>query len=112
MLFKATNERLIKAGFQLESFEDGAFWVLEKEAGAEADRLLRICGKALLNFDGEAVRDLILLQCGSDLSDPELYIDGFLWHLTKRDLADIVLLLLRTGQPKPPSARGKDGTRN
>ena len=93
MLFKATNERLIKAGFQLESFEDGAFWVLEKEAGAEADRLLRICGKALLSLDG---RDLILLQCGSDFSDPALYIDGFLWNLTKRDFTDILFLLLKS----------------
>lgn len=112
MFFKATSERLLKAGFQLEKLEDGTFWVMEREAGEEADRLLRICGKALVNFDTEAVEEVILLQCGSDLSDPELYIDGFLWHLTKRDLADIVLLLLRTGQPKPPSARGKDGTRN
>lgn len=96
MFFKATNERLIKAGFQLESFEDGAFWVLEKAAGAEADRLLRICGKALLNFDGEAVRELILLQCGSDFSDPALYIDGFLWNLTKRDFTDILFLLLKS----------------
>ena len=112
LFFKVNNERLLKAGFKPEKFEDGTFWVIEKEAGAEADRLLRICSRALINFDAEAVKELILLQCGSDLSDPELYIDGFLWHLTKRDLADIVLLLLRTGQPKPPSARGKDGTRN
>lgn len=112
LFFRVTSERLLKAGFQLEKLEDGTFWVMEREAGEEADRLLRICGKALVNFDAEAVEELILLQCGSDLSDPQLYIDGFLWDLTKRDLADIVFLLARGGQPKPPPAQGKAGTRN
>lgn len=106
MFFKVTNERLLRAGFKLEKCEDGAFWVIEREAGEEADRLLRICGRALINFDTEAVKDLILVQCGSDFSDPTLYIDGFLWNLAKRDFADIIFLLLKDRQIKtkmPPA---------
>ncbi len=104
MFFKVTNERLLRAGFKLEECEDGTFWVMEREAGEEADRLLRICGRALINFDTEAVEDLILIQCGGDLSDPTLYIDGFLWNLTKRDFVDVVFLLLKDRQIKTPSA--------
>lgn len=108
MFFKVTNERLIRAGFKLEKCEDGTFWVIEKEAGAEADRLLRACDRALINFDAEAVGELILIQCGCDFSDPALYIDGFLWKLTKRDFTDIVFLLLKSGpiKPKTPPAPG------
>lgn len=102
MFFKVTNERLRRAGFQLERCEDGTFWCIEREAGAEAARLLRACSRALMNFDTEAVETLILIQCGCDFSDPALYIDGFLWKLTKRDFADIVFLLLKSAPAKPP----------
>lgn len=95
MFFKITNERLLRAGFKQEKCEDGTFWVMEKESGEGADRLLRICGRALINFDMETVEELILLQCDSDFSDPALYIDGFLWNLTKRDFTDILFLLLK-----------------
>ena len=95
LFFKVTKEKLTKAGFQLEQCEDGSFWFIEQEAGKEADRIFRICEKALLNFDADPVRELILIQCDVDFSDPTLYIDGFLWKLTKRDLADIVRLLLK-----------------
>ena len=108
MFSKVTREKLMRAGFQLEKCEDGTFWVIEKEAGEEASRLLRICGRALANFDAETVEDLILIQCDFDFSDPTLYIDGFLWKLTKRDLADIVSLLLRSGKPKPKAAPAPD----
>lgn len=100
MFFKVTNERLLRAGFKPEKFEDGTFWVIEKEAGEAADRLLRICGRALINFDAEAVKEIILLQCNGDFSDPALYIDGFLWNLTKRDFVDIIFLLLKDNQTK------------
>lgn len=106
LFFKVTNKRLLKTGFQLERCEDGAFWVIEKEAGGDADRLLRACGRALINFDAEAVKELILIQCGCDLSDPALYIDGFMWKLSKRDFADIVFLLLKSRPAKhktPPA---------
>ena len=93
MYFKVTTERLVKARFKLEKCEDGRFWVLEQEPGAEADRMVRACGKALENLDTDEVRELILLQCGSDFSDPALYIDGFMWPLSKRDFANIVFLL-------------------
>ena len=100
MFSKVTPDRLARAGFKLEKCEDGTFWVIEREPGAEADRLLRICDMTLINFDAEAVSELILVQCGCDLTDPTLYIDGYLWKLTKRDLADIVTLLLRDTRGK------------
>ena len=111
MFFKVTKERLIRAGFQLEKCEDGTFWVIEKEAGEEADRLLRVCDMALINFDAETVEDLILIQCDCDFTDPVLYIDSFLWKLTKRDFADIVSLLTKTGKPTPkvPAASDSSG---
>lgn len=100
MLFNVTRERLTKAGFKLEKCEDGTFWVLEREAGEEADRILRICDKAMLDFDGEAVRDIIVLQCDCDFSDPALCVDDYLWRLSKRDFRDIVLLL-QSGHRRP-----------
>lgn len=33
-------DRLWKIGFSLESFEDGKFWVYEKEAGEESEKAL------------------------------------------------------------------------
>lgn len=102
MFFKVTNARLQRAGFKLERCEDGTFWFIEREAGMEADRLLRVCGRALMDFDAEAVEELILIQCGCDFSDPALYVDGFLWKLTKRDFADIVFLLLKSAPAKSP----------
>ncbi len=113
MFSKVTRERLTKAGFKLEKCDDGTFWVIEKEPGEEAARLLRVCGRALANFDTEAVDELILIQCDCDFSDPTLYIDGFLWKLTKRDFADIVSLLLKRqghNTASPRSLRTLAGT--
>ena len=98
MFGKLTNTKLTRAGFQLEKCEDGYFWVYEKEAGEEADRLLRICRHALEDFDEDAVRDVILIQCGADLGDPALYLDGFQWNISKRDLRDIADLLFKDRQ--------------
>ena len=105
MFSKVTTKKLEKAGFKLESCEDGRFWVIEAEAGAEAERIYRACGRAIIDFDAEDVHDLILIQCDSCLADPALYIDGFMWKLTKRDFADIVFLLSRR-----QSAGGADPT--
>lgn len=98
MFGKVTGEKLSRAGFQLESFEDGRFWVYEREAGEEADRLLRICRRALEDFDEEAVRDLILVQCDAVFADPTLYLDGYIWKLSGRDLSDIAALLWKDRQ--------------
>ena len=108
MLFKVTRERLTKAGFKLEKCEDGTFWVLEKEAGEEAERILRICDRAIIDFDAEAVKDIVVLQCDYDLSDPALCIDNYLWRLSRRDFRDIVFLLLRDrkARAKTPPAAG------
>lgn len=98
MFGKVTREKLSRAGFQLESCEDGHFWVYEREAGEEADRLLRVCRKALEDFDEESVRDLILVQCDAGFADPTLYLDGYIWKLSGRDLADIASLLFKDRQ--------------
>lgn len=98
MFSKVTKEKLSRAGFQLESCEDGHFWVYEREAGEEADRLLRICRRALEGFDEEAVQDLILVQCDAGFADPTLYLDGYIWQLSKQDLSDIALLLWKDRQ--------------
>lgn len=98
MFGKVSKEKLARAGFQLESCEDGHFWVYEREAGEEAERLLRICRKALEGFEEEAVKDVILVQCGEDLTDPALYLDGYMWQLAKRDLSDIASLLFKDRQ--------------
>lgn len=93
-----TREKLSRAGFQLESCEDGHFWVYEREAGEEADRLLRICRRALEDFGEEAVRELILVQCDAVFADPTLYLDGYIWKLSRRDLSDIASLLYKDRQ--------------
>ncbi len=98
MFGKVTREKLERAGFQLESCEDGHFWVYEKEPGEEAGRLLRICRLALDGFEEESVKDVILIQCGADFSEPTLYLDGYLWNLSKRDLSDIAALLFKERQ--------------
>lgn len=98
MFGKLTNAKLTRAGFQLEKCEDGHFWVYEKEAGEEADRLLLICQRALEDFDEEAVRDVILIQCDANLTDPTLYLDGFQWNISQRDLRDIAELLFKDRQ--------------
>lgn len=98
MFGKVTGEKLSRAGFQLENCEDGRFWVYEREAGEEADRLLRICRKALEDFEEEAVQDLILIQCDAVFADPTLYLDGYIWKMSKRDLSDIASLLFKDRQ--------------
>lgn len=98
MFGRVTGEKLSRAGFQLERCEDGHFWVYEKEAGEEADRLLRICRKALPDFDEDAVEDLILIQCDAAFADPTLYLDGYIWQMSERDLADIASLLFKDRQ--------------
>lgn len=98
MFGKVTREKLSRAGFQLEHCEDGHFWVYEREAGEEADRLLHICRRALEDFDEEAVRDLILVQCDAVFADPTLYLDGYIWKLSRRDLSDIAALLWKDRQ--------------
>ena len=98
MFGKVSTEKLTRAGFQLESCEDGHFWVYEREAGEDADRLLHICRKALENFDEETVQDIILVQCDADFANPTLYLDGYTWELSMRDLSDIVSLLWKDRQ--------------
>ena len=109
MFFRVTNERLIKAGFKLEKCEDGSFWVLEKEAGGEAERILRICDRAVIDLGVDAVEEVLLLQCDCDFSHPALCVDDFLWQLSKRDFRDIVLLLLKSGKTVKPIYR-RSGT--
>ncbi len=104
MFSKVTTKKLEKAGFKLENCEDGRFWVIEAEAGAEAERIYRACQRSIIDFDEEDVHDLILVQCDSGLADPTLYIDGFMWKLTKRDFADIVFLLSRRRPADGPDA--------
>ena len=98
MFGRLSKDKLSRSGFQLESCEDGHFWVYEKETGEDAGRLLRICRRALANFEEDTVNDIILIQCKEDLSEPELYLDGYIWQLTKRDLADIARLLFKDRQ--------------
>ena len=98
MFGKLTGAKLTRSGFQLEKCEDGHFWVYEKEVGEEADRLLHICQRTLEDFDEEAVRDVILIQCDANLTDPTLYLDGFQWKISKRDLRDIAALLFKDRQ--------------
>lgn len=98
MFSKVSTEKLTRAGFQLESCEDGHFWVYEREAGEDADRLLHICQKALENFDEETIHDIILVQCDADFANPTLYLDDYIWELSRRDLSDIVSLLWKDRQ--------------
>lgn len=98
MFGKVTREKLTRSGFQLESCEDGHFWVYERAAGEEADRLLRICRKVLEDFGEEAVHDLILIQCDAAFAGPTLYLDGYIWNLSQRDLSDIASLLYKDRQ--------------
>lgn len=98
MFGKVSTDKLTRAGFQLESCEDGRFWVYQREAGEDADRLLRICRKTLENFDEETVQDLILIQCDADFANPTLYLDDYIWELSSRDLSDIVSLLWKDRQ--------------
>lgn len=99
MFRKVNTERLRKAGFQLESYEDGRFWAIELEPGDPASRLLQFCKKAIDRVDADEVSDILVVQCGSDFSDPMLYIDSYIWPLTKQDFAQIVHFLQK--EPKP-----------
>ena len=60
-------EALRKAGFSLETFEDGKFWVCERKPGEESEKSLAVCRRYIEGF-----------------GDPVLYIDGFLWQLSPR----------------------------
>ena len=97
MFKKVTTARMLRAGFQLETYDDGRFWVLEVEPGDAASRLLRFCKAAMERVDADTVSDVIVLQCGSDFSEPTLYIDGYIWPLSRQDFAQIIGFL----QKKP-----------
>ena len=99
MFHKVDTRRLLKAGFQLESYDDGKFWAIELEPGDSASRLLRFCKAAIDRVDADEVSDVLVVQCGSDFSDPVLYIDSYIWPLTKQDFAQIVRFLQK--KPKP-----------
>ena len=84
---KLNTERMLRAGFQLEQYEDGKFWVLSREAGGEADRIAEVCRRVIEDMEPGSVKEDIVLQCGSDYQDPSFYMDGFLWPLERRDFA-------------------------
>lgn len=81
-------EKLRKAGFSLETFEDGKFWVYEP--GEEMGKVLGVCRRCIEGFEENSVSDTLVLQCDFDFKNPVLYIDSFLWKLTSRDFADVV----------------------
>ena len=95
MFHKVNTSRLLKAGFQLETYDDGRFWAIELEPGDSAARLLRFCKTAIDRVDADSVSDVLVVQCGADFSGPELYIDGYIWPLTRQDFAQIVSFLLK-----------------
>lgn len=97
MFNKVNTPRMLKAGFQLEAYEDGRFWVIEMEPGEAASRLLHFCKIAIEQVDADAVSEVLVLQCGSNFSEPTLYIDGYMWPLSRQDFAQVVAFL----QKKP-----------
>ncbi len=99
MFHKVSTARLLKAGFRLESYDDGKFWAIELEPGETASRLLHFCKAAIERVDADGVSDVLAVQCGSDFSGPELYIDGYIWPLTKQDFAQIVGFLQKKAKP-------------
>lgn len=99
---KLTVERMLRAGFVLTDCEDGRFWALAEEPGQAADRIAAVCGEFLPDMDAAAVAEDIVLQCGSDYSDPALYMDGFLWSIPRREFSGIVARLGRPEKEKKP----------
>lgn len=97
---KLTAERMLRAGFALTDCEDGRFWVLAEEPGPAADRLAAVCAEFLPDMDVQTVAEDIVLQCGSDYSDPALYMDGFLWSIPRREFSGIAARLGRPEKPK------------
>ena len=85
-----TIEKLRKAGFSLETFEDGKFWVYEKAPGENTSSLLATCRLCVSDFEDDTLSDTFILQCDFDLKNPILYLDGFLWNLSSRDFASLV----------------------
>lgn len=100
-------EKLQRAGFSLENFEDGRFWVYEREAGVDSARLLAICRCCVTNFEEYSLRDIFILQCDVDFKNPVLYLDGSLWQLSPRDFAGVVRRVAALGKggkiPRPSS---------
>lgn len=92
---RITAARLLRAGFTLADCEDGKFWVIEKQAGGEADRIAAVCGLFVEDMDSLTVAEDAVLQCDLDYSDPVFYKDGFLWHLSRRDFSWIVKRLAK-----------------
>lgn len=97
------ESKLRKAGFALEKCEDGIFWVLEKPPGPDSQRLLATCRLCITSFEETAFRENFVLQCDFDCSDPTLFLDGFVWHLSPRDFASVVRRLGRKQKEKSVS---------
>lgn len=95
--------KLRKAGFVLEKYEDGMFWVLEKVPGPDSQRLLATCRLCITGFEEAAFQEDFVLQCDFDCSDPALFLDGFVWRLSPRDFASIVRCLGRMQKEKSVS---------
>jgi len=87
---RLSEEKLRKAGFVLEKYEDGVFWVLERSPGPDSQRLLATCRLCIADFNEAAFYRDFVLQCSFDGSEPMLFIDGFVWRLSPRDFAGIV----------------------
>ena len=88
-------ERMVKAGFVLTACSDGKFWVLEKTAGEEADRIAALCKKVLRDLDKTSVADVLVLQCDQKFSSPALYMDGLFLDMTQREFFQITDHLIR-----------------
>jgi len=89
------KEKLLRAGFSLETYEDGSFWVYERGPGSGSERLLAACRYCIPSFDEYTFSEMFILQCDFDFRNPILYLDGFIWHLSQRDFADVVRQLSR-----------------
>lgn len=85
-----TIEKLRQAGFSLETFEDGKFWVYESGPGKESEKELGVCRRYIEGFDENVVQDIFVLQCDFDFRNPILFIDKFIWRLTVWDFAGVV----------------------
>ncbi|MDE7242949.1 MAG: hypothetical protein K2O18_03090 [Oscillospiraceae bacterium] len=88
-------ERMVKSGFTLTTCSDGKFWVLEKNAGEEADRIAALCKKVLREMDSTSVKDIIVLQCDQGFRSPALYMDGIFLDMTQREFIQITDHLIR-----------------
>lgn len=102
---KLTTERMLWAGFTLTDCEDGRFWVLAEKPGPAADRIAAVCQAFLPDLDAASVTEDIVLQCGSDYSDPALYMDGFFWSLPRREFSGMVSRLGRPEKPEKPEKK-------